>query len=549
MSSTLKARLISIFLLCQYFNVVGQSNYIVEKLHGNINTDEFDEISPVISIDGKTLFFTRCGSYDFNKTIWIDGKDVSQEMSERDLEYHLGQIYSEIAGRPIKNPFRSDFNQDIWYAESRDEEFDHLEHPGSPINNALPNSICSLTPEGNAYVVVNQFSKDGGMSKGFSIVHHQPDGTWSDPVPIDIEGYDIESSAISLTMSSEGNVLILSLPGKDSYGDNDLYISFKIDNNRWSKPKNLGSKVNSGMREVTPHLSADTKDLYFASNRYPSVGGLDLFYISRLDDSWEHWTDARRFVSPINTPNDESQPYFNTATGHLYFSSRRNNNSDIYRVKIAPEMPQEVLVKGKIINAQTGQLVDGRVLFGSSDKEYYERYMETIEGNFIIKVKQGRPIKMIAHKPGYITHEITVNYDKNIFFNKPQEITLVVDSVAEGVNISLNPIFFRRSTPVIMKDSYSELEYLADVLRRFPEIHVRIEGHTDSNGTPETLLKLSEDRASEVRKFLIRCKVNPKRIDTAGFGATKPISTNNTEDTRQLNRRVEVKITKIKYGT
>lgn len=522
--------------------------YIVEKLHDKINTQEFDEITPVISVDGQTLFFTRAGSSDFNKTLWIDGEDVSEKMSYPDLALHLKSIYSEIAGYSIKDAIKSDFNQDIWYAETLEKHLDHLVHPPSPINNALPNSICSLTPESEAYVVVNQFSKEGGMNKGFSIVKHNPDGTWSDPVPMQIDNYDVVSSAISLTMSSTGEVLIMSLPRRDSYGDNDLYISFKIGENHWSSPKNLGKNVNSSKREVTPHLSADGKDLFFASNRPSTLGGLDLFFVTRLDDTWMNWTEPRRFVSPINSTADESQPYFNTATGYLYFSSKKDGTSDIYRAKISPDVPQEVLVKGKIINAQTGMPLDGRVLFGSASSEYYERYMETIEGYFLIKVKQGEPIKMTARKPGYINHEIIVNYDKNIFYNTPQEVTLLVDSVAENVNISLNPVYFKRSTPVIQKDSYRELEYLADVLKRFPEIHILIEGHTDSNGTPETLLKLSEERAGEVRKFLVRNKINPKRIEIIGYGGSKPLSDNNAENTRQLNRRVEVKITRIKYG-
>ena len=522
--------------------------YVVEKLHDKINTPEFDEISPIISVDGQTLFFTRAGSYDFNKTLWVDGEDISGKLTYQQLVAQLRSIYTEIAGYPIKDAFRSDFNQDIWYAETIENHLDHLVHPPTPLNNALPNSICSLTPESESYVVVNQFSKDGGMNKGFSIVKRNIDGTWTDPVPMQIDNYDIISSAVSLTMSSSSDVLIMSLPRKDSYGDSDLYISFKLGDNHWSSPKNMGSKVNSNMKDVTPHLTADGKDLFFASNRAPSIGGLDIFYVSRLDDTWMNWSEPRHFVSSINSVEDESQPYFNTATGYLYFSSKKAGTHDIYRVKIAPDVQQEVLVKGKIINAQTGQPVDGRVLFGSANKEFYERYMETIEGYFIIKVKQGQPIKMTARKPGYINHEIIVNYDKNIFYNTPQEVTLLVDSVAENVNISLNPVYFARSTPVIQKDSYKELEYLADVLKRFPEIHILIEGHTDNNGTPESLLKLSEDRANEVKKFLLRNKINPKRVETMGFGGSKPLSDNKAENTRQLNRRVEVKITKIKYG-
>ena len=154
---------------------------------------------------------------------------------------------------------------------------------------------------------------------------------------------------------------------------------------------------------------------------------------------------------------------------------------------------------------------------------------------------------MIAHKPGYINHEVVLNYDKRVFFGKPQDVTLYLDSVAIGGTISLNPIYFKRSTPVIVQESYSELDYLVEVMRQFTEITITVEGHTDSNGTPETLLKLSEDRANEVRKYLIKNKIHPNRIVSLGFGATKPLSKETDEESRRLNRRVEFRITKIAY--
>lgn len=522
--------------------------YIVEKLDSTINTKEFDEVTPIVTHDGGTLFFTRVGSSDFNKTIWIDGKDVSDDYKYNDYLKHLRDIYSEISGKTVAgNPEKSDFNQDIWYAESRESTFDHLVHPPSPLNNALPNSICSLTPDGDTYVVVNQFSKDGGMNKGFSLVHQLPDGTWSDPEPMQIDDYNISSAAISLTMSNDASVLIMSLPKAQGSADNDLFISFKIGEQHWSKPKNMGSRVNSSYNELTPYLSPDGKELYFASNRPPSVGGLDLFFISRLDEGWENWSQPRRFVEPINTPGDESQPYFNMTTGQLYFSSKRDGTHDIYRVKIAPDVEQELTLKGRIINTSTGLPVDGRVMYGDADAPFYEKYVETIEGYFLIRVKQGKPIKMIAHKPGYINHEVVLNYDKRVFFGKPQEVSLYLDSVAIGGTISLNPIYFKRSTPVIVQESYAELDYLVEVMRQFTEITITVEGHTDSNGTPETLMKLSEDRANEVRKYLIKNKIHPNRIMSVGFGATKPLSKETDEDSRRLNRRVEFRITKIAY--
>jgi outer membrane protein OmpA-like peptidoglycan-associated protein len=536
------------FSLLLFYSPLAAQIYAVEKLPESINTKEFDEVTPIVSHDGGTIFFTRVGSGDFNKTILIDGKDVSEEYLYRDYLANLRAIYTEIAGKQILgNPEKSDYNQDIWYAETREREFDHLVHPPTPLNNALPNSICSLTPEGNAFIVVNQFPKDGGMNKGFSLVRLLADGTWSYPEPIDIEDYNITSSAISLTMSNDGTVLILSLPQTQGASENDLFISYKIADNRWSRPKSMGDAVNSAYREVTPYLSADSKELYFASNRPLSVGGLDLFFISRLDETWTNWSKPRRFVAPINTTGDESQPYFNAATGHLYFSSKRDGTHDIFRVKIAPEVPQELYIRGKIVNTSTGKVVDGKVLYGDAASPYFDKYLETVEGYFLIKVKQGQQLRMTGHKIGFINHELSLNFEKNQFFDKPKEVTLYVDSVAVGGTITINPIYFKRSTPVILQESFAELDYLVDIMQRFREITITIEGHTDNFGTPETLKKLSEDRALEVKKYLTSHRIHPKRIFTVGYGATKPLNTNTNEASRHLNRRVEFRITKLAF--
>ena len=522
-----------------------ENKYKIEKLPSSINTYNADEISPVISMDGKTLFFTRAKSEEFNQTIWIDGEDASEAMQYKDIVRNMAKIYSQIAGYTIFDPVHSEFNQDIWYAESKESIFDHVVHPTKPLNNILPNSICSTTPKPNEYVVINQFSREGGMKRGFSIVTKNEDHSWSDPQPIIIKNFDATSD-ISLTMSIDGNVIIISIPGKDSYGDNDLYICFKESDNTFSEPKNMGPAINTRYREATPNLSADGKELYFASNR-PGKGGLDLFFVSRIGENWNEWSDVRHFQYPINTSADEAQPNFSPSTGNLYFSSRRDGTSDIYSVNIAPPQPIEVLIMGRVINSKSKNAIDGRILYGDADSSEYQNYVETNDGRFFIKVPRGKKIKMLAMRPGYIDHEIGVKYEFNTFY-PTQEITLQLDSVTVGSTIALNPIFFEQSKAYIKKESYEELEYLASVLKKFPEICVRIEGHTDNQGKSDELQKLSETRAAEVRKFLVRNKINPKRLESIGFGASHPLQDNSYETNRSKNRRVEVKIVRIQYG-
>jgi OmpA-OmpF porin, OOP family len=519
-------------------------NYVVEKIHEGINSSKYDEITPVISIDGKTLYFTRVGSPDFCRTLSVDGKDIAPDYNIRAYEQILSSVYGQIIGSDVVlNPFQSDLNQDIWFAETQRTPFDRILHPDAPLNNALPNSICSLTPDPNTFVIVNQFPSDGGMNKGFSLIQRRISerndwNDWAEPQPMNIENYDIVGKAVSLTMSGDGKVLILSLPAADSYGDNDLYVSFKTGENQWSAPKNMGNKINSSGREITPHLSADGNYLYFASRRGDSQG-LDLYFSARLGDDWEHWMTPRRLIEPINSPSDDTQPYFNLATGYLYFTSKRDGSSDIFRVKIADPKPQSFILKGKIINAQTKQLTDARVMYGDAQTGYeWEAYSKG--GLFEIKMDQGKTIKLTTFKLGFINHEIELNFDKNMYIPDNKEVTLYVDSVGVGTAITLDPIYFEQSKPYIMKKSFPTLDKLVEILQTHRNIKVRVEGHTDNQGSG--LQVLSEARANEVRKYLIRSKINSKRVEAVGFGATKPVSENTSDVTRRLNRRVEVKI-------
>ncbi|MEN9610334.1 MAG: hypothetical protein RLZZ628_1148 [Bacteroidota bacterium] len=519
-------------------------NYVVEKIHERVNSPQYDEITPVISIDGKTLYFTRVGSPDFCRTIAVDGKDVSQDYNIRAYEQYLSSIYGQISGSEVVlNPFQSDLNQDVWFAETHQSPFDRVLHPDAPLNNALPNSICSLTPDPSVFVVVNQFPSDGGMNKGFSLIQRRVSemndwNDWAEPQPMNIDNYNIVGKAVSLTMSGDGNVLILSLPASDSYGDNDLYISFKTGENQWSAPKNMGNKVNSAGREITPHLSADGNYLYFASKRGGSQG-LDLYFSARLGDNWDNWMTPRRLIEPINSASEESQPYFNLATGYLYFSSKRDGSSDIFRVKIADPKPQSFVLKGKIVHAQTKQLTDARVLYGDAQTGY-EWEAHSKNGLFEIKMDQGKTIKMTTFKHGFINHEVEFQFDKNTYIPDNKEVILYVDSVGVGTTITLDPIYFEQSKPYIMKKSFSTLDKLVEILQTHRNIKVRVEGHTDNQGGK--LQELSEARAKEVRKYLIRSKINEKRVEAVGFGATRPVSENTSDATRRLNRRVEVKI-------
>ena len=516
----------------------------LEKLNGKVNSPQYNEISPVISRDGKTLYYTVTAHPEFNKTLIVNGSNI-HETAPQLYDTKLREAYADLTGTQLSNPVNSEFNQDVWVAESVDDYFDYVYHPGSPLNNALPNSICALTPEPDDFIVINQFKKEGGMKQGFSSIRKYADGSWSFPEPIFIGNYYTHSQDVNFTMSSDGEVLILSVEREDSFGSNDLYVSFKEGEQKWSVPKNLGRGVNTFYRETTPQLSEDKSTLYFSSNR-PGLGGNDIYAIRRLDNSWQNWSAPTLFKSPVNSAADDSQPYFNAETGYLYFTSKRDGTSDIFRVQIKEPKPQtEITIKGRIINSVTQDIIPAKIFFGPAEANNYKSSYNSTDGTFRMTIKKGEEFKIIAQKDGFFSRPRRLNFKKDFFYFKDYEFDLILDPMELGAQVSLDPIYFERSKALILRKSFDALDGLAALLKEYPKMEIRIEGHTDNNGRSNELLQLSEERAEAVKDYLVNGGIDIARIETKGFGGTKPVNANDSEESRSQNRRVEIRITKL----
>ncbi len=330
------------------FHKLQAQEYVLQKLNGFISSKKYHEIAPCVSRDGKTLYFTRLAFPKFEKTLVESGINLSDTLSTEMYFDHLSNIYSILAGRPIVDPINSEFNQDIWIAHSVDNEFDLLEHPTYPLNNALPNSVCALTPEDDP-IILNQFAPNGGMQKGFSKVKKSKDGVWNFPTPVGVDRYHNSGADVNLSVSSDGKVMIMSMEREDSYGKADLYISHLKPDGTWTYPQNLGRGVNSPFRESAPHLSNDMKTLYFSSDRSYPGRGCDIYMQERQSDEWGKWSSPRKFRSPINSDGDDSHPYFNEATGYLFFTSDRDGTFDIFRIQIKEPKKQVASEEQKIL--------------------------------------------------------------------------------------------------------------------------------------------------------------------------------------------------------
>lgn len=585
------------FMLCQAWHPAGlnaqEREFMplkLEKLGPGINSPDYDESAPVISRDGSTLFFTRTASPDFMRTLMNGDEDISRILDEPAYLARLGEIYSILSGRMVSDPVRSVFNQDIWMA-STDISKPNALHPGYPVNNALPNSIVSTGKDTNCYVSINQFYRDGSMYAGFSTVCIENDSTTTFPEPIHIYDFEAKGGDVNLAMSADGNILVISMSRFDSHGENDLYVCFRLKPNLYSKPKHMGPVLNSPGQETTPFISSDNRKLYFSSNRPGTLGGNDIYVSDRQDYTWRKWSDPVPLEVPFNSPADDSQPFFDAVHNDLYFSSKRDGTSDIFRVSLTPvpKLQQPVRINGKIMDSSTGKILPAEVFWGPGSAEGYLEFFRTNTGSFTATLTENESYKFLPRKANYRAHPVRFDaleaaregvytYDIVLYLT-PKELFKPADTTREaaadkpadvkqqeipirretrssagqqirdsdlkvGSKISFYDIYFLQSTPEILEKSGPALEELIRVMKENPTLEIRIEGHTDNVGDPGKNMVLSEQRAEAIKAYLVRQGIPPGRIKTKGFGPHAPMTSNATEELREKNRRVEIRILK-----
>ena len=531
--------------------------YTLEKLNRKINT-KYDEINPVVSLDGKTIYFTRVGHPSFDKTLKVQESDFSKTLSFEDYSLKLSEIFEQLGEAHCKNPVSSPFNQDIWIAASDKDLFDKIEHPTYPLNSALPNSVCAVTTDPSTIVIVNQFFQDGSMQKGFSFAKRGNQNDWKFPEPLFIYDYHNIDAGVNLTLSKDNEVMILSLAREDSQGHNDLYVSFRIHTTLWSAPEHMGSIINSEANEITPFISDDKQYIFFSSNRTGGLGGQDVFMSERLDDSWTNWSSPEPLPEPINSPADDAQPFLNKRTGYLYFTSTREASSDIYRVKFY--RPKTTIKKNLIASVETTEeaptfkciVVDAvtklplqaTVAYGPVANDSFSEEVIAPTKGIVIKNMGDKILKFRATKKGYITRLQKIDLSSEEIA-KSGVIKISADPIKVNTRISMDPIFFMRGNERILSGSYNELDRLARILKEHSSMQVNIVGHTDNVGDNWALYQLSEQRAIAVKRYLVKSGIQSFRVKTKGYGPSKPITDNSSEELRARNRRVEVWITKV----
>jgi len=516
-----------ILYLFLFFPLVGQSvaRDQLDSLVVNLNT-KYDEQNPVLSPDGTKLYFTRA-----NDSLNIGGA--------RDK----GDIWMSSLG-----------SDGIWEKPS---------NLGVPVNNSLRNYLLGFSPDGKIMFLNNEKKNPGGIVVNDGISYSVfENGAWGRPQRVSVDYLLNKSKHQSGSISADGNIMLLSLQSYASRGEEDIYIC-TYDNGKWSQPVNLGSTINTSSQEMTPYLSPDKKSLFFSSNGHGGKGGRDLFISQRNGSGWRDWSKPKNLGADVNSFGVELGYFIDLRNEIAYYSSTQNSDGygDIKAYKITMEVEQpmeeqqvfrELVVEaeeasrtkslyGHILNAKSSEPIVAAIKVMDAEVEHNLNSNEE-DGRYEVEVLSSTDsLTIIIKAPGFmgISESISLSSSdlEKDFSLSPLEV---------GATITLNEVYFDRGTANLLENSYGELDRVIEMLQENPNVKIELSGHTDNQGSSKLNLKLSQERVDKVEQYLTEHGIEGKRIKGKGYGGTRPVASNASEESRKLNRRVEITILKNK---
>ncbi len=494
-------------------NILGakDQDIIHNCLSSKVNTG-LEEYVPIISMDGQYLYFCR---WDMtNENIYVSKFNGSD----------WGAAYPiEELNTPTKNEgpmaVSADNNEmiifvegDLYFSTKTNEGWQEPEPYPQPINSMSWDADAMLSSDGNAMVFVSR-RKD---------VLHMYHKKWA---------------------AYHG----------DGFGNIDIFVSLKDENGNWEKPINLGEGINTPYAERTPFLHPDMKTLYFSSDGHGGVGKMDVYKTTRLDDTWMNWSEPVNLGKNINTVENDWGYKISTDGKMAYFAVKNEmggeSSQDICTIEL-PEWlrPGTVSTISGHLTDSDGEPIEAEIVWEDlqTGEIVGKLKSDPNTGEFFIALPNDRQYSYFVSKDGFFPKANNIdlrNKGEQVDVDERLEMVRIAEMVENDIALPLKNLFFETNKFDIKSASFLELGRLAQLVQDY-NLVVEISGHTDDRGSDADNKTLSQNRANEVRAYLVKQGCEPSNIQAIGYGEAKPIKSNKTTEGRAQNRRVEVRFKK-----
>lgn len=480
-----------------YKKTMPATNYVFapQNLGDSINSKQL-EYFPSATIDGNTLVFTR----------------------------RIGQ-------------------EDFFISEKRNGVWSKAEPLPGNLNTEENEGAQTISQDGRMLIFTGCNMEDGEGSCDLYVSYLTKNG-WGERVNIgriiNTEYWESQPS-----LSPDKRALYFAARDPSGFGGSDLFVSYLQPNGQWGTPRNMGPEVNTSADESCPFIHPDNQTFYFTSNGHPGYGGTDLYFMRKKDDG--SWEKPQNLGYPVNTIDDEGSLMIAGDGKTAYYASDGNDSRgglDLYSFEL-PEhaRPYKTLwVKGNVFDAKTKQGLPSAVeLINLSSAQTISKVQTDEEGNYLITLPTGKDYVFNVNRKGYLFYSENFLL-KTLGNDTTYTINIPLIPIEVNASVVLKNVFFDVNKAELKPESMIELDKVVQLLKENPTIKIEIDGHTDNVGKPADNLTLSNNRAKAVINYFLYKGITADRLSSKGFGETKPVADNTSEQGRAKNRRTELKV-------
>ncbi|MBN1496015.1 MAG: OmpA family protein [Spirochaetes bacterium] len=453
--------------------------------------------------------------------------------------------------------YQADIDQPKKYQiYAKQKVFDKWSKPMSldSINSKYNDGGCFITYDQNALIFTSD--RPGGLGNCDLWISQRQGERWSEPVnmgaPINSPGYDGFAS-----LSPDGTELffVRECPEKKGCAEKlGIYYAKKV-GDRWTEPKKMPAPINTDYCEFGPVILADNLSLIFSSTRPGGSGGYDLYKVERTESGG--WGRPINLGGFINTKGEDSLIAIPASGEIMYYTKSMSGNEEekregvrrIFSVPIPENLQQTkvVIVKGTVRDKRkTDKTLFAEIAITdiNSDARPKIIYSNRDDGKYIVILNKGKICDFSVRSSGYLFYSRKIDLTDVRQYKEINE-DILLEPIVVGANIVLNTMYFEFRKYGLLKESKYELNRIIKLLNENPTMRVEISGHTDNIGSDRVNQKLSEKRARSVVEYLVKNGIARHRLEAKGYGKTRPIATNKSEEGRQENRRVEIEVLSI----
>ncbi len=483
----------------QKLQSLGATNYVFapQNMGENINSTAL-EYFPSFTIDGNKMIFTRRLNND-------------EDFYESHFENGVWSKAREVSGK---------------------------------INTNLNEGAQNISQDGDWLIFTGCNYPEGEGSCDLYIAYKTKNGSWTEPENMG-RIINTEFWESSPSLSPDKRSLYFASSRSGGFGGKDIWVTNRNANGKWGQPINLGPTVNTSADEGCPFIHANNQTLYFNSNGHPGYGLTDLFLSKKKpDDSWD---TPVNLGYPINTIDDEGSIIVTADGKTSYYASDGTDTKgglDLYKFELREDIRADKVlwVKGKVYDKKTNVGLPSSVeLTDVNSNKNISKLQTDEDGNYLVTLPAGKDYAFNVNRKGYLFYSDNFSMT-NIQSDSPMVINIPLQAIEAGASVVLKNVFFDTKKFDLKPASITELDQLVALMKENPKLTILISGHTDNVGQPAENLLLSNNRAKTVVAFLQKNGIDIKRLSSKGFGATKPIADNNSEQGRAQNRRTELSI-------